>query len=371
MRGRSIETVAFIDSDFQLPSRWKSNLAFERELPFWDLKFTAEAEYSWVDADVFYENINIQRTRTGPDGRELFWNKYAANSSGTSLVSSAFTNRIMKLTNTGKGDTKVGTLSVERPRKSDGWSWKAAYVRTDANEVLYATSSVAASNWNNRSIFNPNDQTVHTAELEVRDRFLFNLSKDFELFGKNRTTVSLFYDGRSGLPFSFTYTGDANGDGQTGNDLLYVPVRGDSSVVRFATAADEEAFFKIVDRFGLGEGAVVHTAGQRYPWVNQFDLSLKQDVKLPGWRHKLVLALDILNIGNLLNSKWGVIRGSNQFYVKNERVATVVYDGVTNQYVYSKVSTDLAEKGFNPTVGSRGEPAASRWSVLFSARYEF
>ncbi len=365
------QTVAFMDKNFQLPSRWKSNLAFERELPFWDLKLTAELEYSWVDADVFYENINIQQTSTGPDGRVLYWGKYAASSSGTQLVSSKFTNRIMKLTNTDKGSSTVGMVSIERPRKDDGWSWKASYVRTDADEVLYATSSVAASNWNNRSIFNANDQDVHTAELEIRDRFLLNLSKDFTLFGKNRTTVSLLYDGHSGLPFSFTYTGDANGDGQTGNDLLYVPVRGDTSVARFATTADAESFFKIVDRFGLKEGSVVKTSGQRYPWVNQFDLSFKQDIKLPAWRHKVALCLDILNVGNLLNSEWGVIHGSNQFYVKRENVATVAYDGVAKQYVYSKVNSGLVENQFNPAVGARGEPAASRWSVLLSARYEF
>ena len=365
------QTVAFLDSDFQLPSRWKSNLAFERELPFWDLKFTTELEHSWVDADVFYENINIQQTSTGPDGRHLYWRTYAASSSGTQLVSTKFTNRIMKLTNTGEGSSTVGTVSVERPRKADGWAWKASYVRTDADEVLYGTSSVAASNWNNRSIFNANDQDLHTAELEVRDRVLISLTKDFQLFGKNRTTVSLLYDGHSGLPFSFAYTGDANGDGQTGNDLLYVPVRGDTSVARFATAADEENFFRIVDRFGLNEGSVVKSADQRYPWVNQFDLGIKQDVKLPAWRHKLVLCLDVLNVGNLINSEWGVIHGSNQFFVKRENVATVAYDGVNKQYVYSKVSTALAGDQFNPAVGSRGEPAASRWSVLFSARYEF
>jgi hypothetical protein len=73
----------------------------------------------------------------------------------------------------------------------------------------------------------------------------------------------------------------------------------------------------------------------------------------------------------LLNDKWGLIRGSNQFFVKRETVANVTYDGVNNQYVYSNVSAALAERAqFNPSLG-RGEPAASRWSVLLSARYAF
>ena len=198
----------------------------------------------------------------------------------------------------------------------------------------------------------------------------------------------MLYEGRSGYPFSLTYTNDANGDSQTANDLIYVPLRSGDTKVRFATQADQDKFFQIVDRFGLKEGQVVSANSQRYPWVNQFDLSLKQEVPLPMWRHKLVLGMDILNLGNLLNSKWGVIPGSNQFFVKRETVANATYDATANggqgQYVYSSVSSALAtgtysttvngvtytKSGFAPSLG-RGEPAATRWSILFSARYEF
>ena len=138
-----------------------------------------------------------------------------------------------------------------------------------------------------------------------------------------------------------------------------------------ATPADRDNFFRIVDRFGLPEGEVLSANSNRYPWVNQFDLGIKQEVPLPGWRHRLVLGVDVLNVGNLLNDKWGLIRGSNQFFVKREGLAFAAYDGQANQYVYSGVPAALAEgTDFNPSLG-RGEPAASRWSVLFSARYEF
>ncbi len=365
------QQVAFMDPNFELPSRWKANIAIERELGLWDLKFTAELEKTWVEQDVFYSNENLALTRTGPDGRALYWNAYGSTASGTRLVSTAFTNRIIKLGNTDQGSTRALTLMLERPRKKDGWSWRAAYVNTKATEVLFGTSSVAASNWQNRSVFNTNAQELHTSELEIRHRFTFNVSKDFEVFDGFRTTMSLFYEGRSGYPFSLTYSTDANGDSVTNNDLIYVPLRGGDPAVRFATPADETAFFQIVDRFGLTPGQAVTAGSERYPWVNQFDFSIKQDVKLPGWRHKLVLGLDILNVGNLLNDKWGIIRGSNQFFVKRETVARVNYDGVNNQYVYSSVNQSLANgTDFNPSLG-RGEPAATRWSILLSARYEF
>jgi hypothetical protein len=365
------QQVAFMDPDFELPSRWKSNLAIERELGLWDLKFTAEIEKTWVKKDIFYSNINIAQTATGPDGRSLYYNNLTANSSGTRLVNSGFTNRIIKLGNTDKGETQSITLMLERPYKKDGWYWRLAYVNTHAKEVLFGTSSVAASNWNNRSVFNTNAEEEHRSELEIRHRITANVSKEYEFIKGFRTTLSLFYEGRSGYPFSLTYSGDANGDNVSGNDLIYVPTRSGDPSVRFANATEEARFFQIVDRFGLSEGEAVKAGSQRYPWVNQFDFSIKQQVKLPGWRHRMVLGVDILNIGNLLNDKWGLIRGSNQFFIKREQVATSTYDATTNQYVISNVNQNLASGAkFAPSLG-RGEPAATRWSVLLSARYEF
>lgn len=378
----AVQTVAFMDKDFKLPSRWKSNIAIDRELGFWDLKASAEFEVSLVKEDIFYSNINIAQSSTGPDGRALYWDKANAvtinattgavtqSSQGNRRVSTLFDTRTIKLGNTDKGSTSAATFSVERPRKSDGWYWKAAYVRTDAKEAQLGTSSVAGSSWAAQTIFNANEQKLNTANLEIKDKFLVNITKDFQYFKGYKTTLGMVYEGRSGYPFSFGYLTDANGDG-TVNDLAYVPVRGDYSKVRFATAADEANFWTIVDRYKLKQGAQTDVNQGRYPWVNQYDVSVKQEVKLPGWKHKLVLGVDILNIGNLLNSKWGVIHGSNQFFTRRESVATVNYDGVNKNYVYSKVNADLANNQFAPAVGSRGEPAASRWSVLFTAKYEF
>ncbi|MCW5548654.1 MAG: TonB-dependent receptor [Opitutaceae bacterium] len=364
------QQVAFIDPDFQLPSRWKANIAVERALGFWDLKATAEYEQTWVKKDIFYDNINIQQTRTGPDGRAMYFNAYGATSSGTRLVNTGFTNRIIRLGNTDEGGTESFTFSLERPRTKDGWYWRAAYVNTSATEVLFGTSSVAASNWNNRSVFNTNAPEKKRSELEIKDKVMFTLTKDIEFIKGNKTTFSLFYEGRSGYPYSLVFNSDANGDGLTNNDLIYVPTANDP-MVRYATPADQDNFNKIVERFGLTRGQAVSASSETYPWVNQFDFGIKQAVKLPGWRHRLVLGLDILNVGNLLNDKWGLIRGSNQFFRKFETVSNVAFDGVNNQYVISNVNANLANNvPFAPSLG-RGEPAASRWSAMLSARYEF
>lgn len=384
--------VSFVDPGYELPSRWKTNLAVEREIPLLNVKATAEIEQTFVNKDVLYRNLNLVPTRTSPDGRQLFWSSYNAvtqnqttgsysASSGTKLYSSAFTNRIIELTNTGGGATRALSLSLERAKSKDGWWWKTSYVNTHATEVQFGTSSVAASNWQNRSVFNPGENTVRNSELEVRHKFLAIVSKEIQVFKGYPTTISAVYEGRSGYPFSIVYSNDANGDSVTQNDLLYVPKRDGDPTVRFGqtisggrvTQTAEQArelFYQIVDRFNLHEGAAVSATSERYPWVNQFDISVKQVVKLPGWHHRIVLGVDVLNVGNLLNDKWGLIRGSNQFFVKREGAVQSYYDGATNQYVYTNVSSQLANNDFNPSLG-RGEPAASRWSVLLTAKYEF
>lgn len=392
--GAPAQNIAFVDQGFRLPARWKGNIAIERDIGLWDIKASIEYEKTMVDKDVLYQNLNLQPAATSTaDGRQLFWSTMRAvsydpasrrwnSSSGTNLRDTAFSNRTIMLTNTSKGGTDTLTLALERPYKKDGWYWKASYTYTDAREVQYAPSSVAASNWQNRTILNPGEDRVQRATLEIRDRILVNISKSIEFAKNYKTTFSVIYNGHSGLPYSLVYANDLNGDGVSRNDTFYVPIMSGDANVRFEdtrdskgnitqTAAEAQTLLRqIINRHQLKEGTVAGINSQKYPWVNQFDISIKQEIKLPGWRHKLTLGVDILNFGNLLNSKWGLICGSNQYYVRSESVATVYYDGIANQYVYTNINKELAGGRFAPSTG-RGEPAATRWSMLFSAKYEF
>jgi hypothetical protein len=78
------------------------------------------------------------------------------------------------------------------------------------------------------------------AEKRLRGPWSSNFDRphkvSFALFGTpipglERTEVAILYTGQSGLPFSYVYRGDINGDGypsvgpatERNNDLLYVP----------------------------------------------------------------------------------------------------------------------------------------------------
>ena len=77
----------------------------------------------------------------------------------------------------------------------------------------------------------------------------FRLHDEFEFFRNWKTTASLYYEARSGEPFSWVYTNDLNGDGQSGNDTLAVPDGPGDSRFDFSrmSSAQVESYFAFLD----------------------------------------------------------------------------------------------------------------------------
>lgn len=228
------------------------------------------------------------------------------------------------LAHTDQGHSRQLTVSLEKPL-ADNWSWMLAYTFTEAKEVGTLTSSQNTSNWNNQLGLNPNDGSLQDSRYAIRDRINGMLTFQKAFFGDHKTTASLVYEGRSGRPFSYVFYNDANGDSRAFNDLLYVPTgRGDvvfrdvtvtsGGVSTFYSAAQQEAAFfewlaqhPELARYG---GTFAPANGFRSGWTNTFDLRVSQE--LPGfWKgHKSSVTLDVMNVGNLLNKKWGLIEDS-------------------------------------------------------------
>ena len=102
------------------------------------------------------------------------------------------------------------------------------------------------------------------------------------------------------------------------------------------------------------------------PFVNSFDLRLSQE--LPGLlpKHKGWITFDFLNIGNMINKKWGRI--DEVAFQSAGAVARsfVNYKGMTadGKYIYTTMpaTEDLT------TRQAKGE---SQWAVQATLRYEF
>ena len=369
------QSVDFIDPDLGQPSVWKANLAFDKELPWWGMVASVEGILTNVEEAIYYQQLNLgPRTAVGQDGRDIYWNANGRDRTrwnqagvGTSVTARANRNTLYNdaiiARSTSKGDSKQLTVSLEKPfsRESD-WSWQVAYTYTNAREVSPLTSSTSSSQLGNVAVFQANEEVSARSSYEIRDRFTAALNWKHDFFGDNTTSIGLFYEGRTGRPYSYTFDNDANGDGRL-NDLLYIPTApGD---VLFGSAAEESAFWQYVygnEYLNGHRGQVAARNGARAAWVNQFDLRISQE--LPGFMegHKAEISFDIANIGNLLNKDWGVIE---EVGFPGTR-GIVEYGGIdtsTGKYVYRFNTPDSTN-----VYDSRG---ISRWSAQVSLRYKF
>jgi hypothetical protein len=183
--------------------------------------------------------------------------------------------------------------------------------------------------------------------------------------------VGLFYEGRRGKPYSWTYLNDLNGDAINGNDLMYIPSAPGSGEVVFrgrssseTPAQAEAAFWEVVNAnpaLSSARGGVVGRNNSFNPWVNTFDLRFSQE--LPGFstRHKASITFDMLNIGNMISNKWGRIDEigfpSNRSFVN--------YAGLdsSGRYIYTMGSVE--------DFVTRQAAGESQWAVQVTLRYAF
>lgn len=388
--------IDFLSSKLEQPSVWKANLAFDTETPALPyvgvLTVGAEWMHTKTNKALYYHHLNLgMPTATGSDGRQLFYrseglNPACWNANGSAITSGAcatpsgqsrtralsnrsFGNVLLALP-TSKGGGDALTLSVSQPRVGN-FSWSAAYTYTTAKEVSPLTSSTSSSNWSNRNIFNPNEEVLQNSNYLTKDRINASLTWSKATIGSYKTTFGVFYEGRRGKPYSWTYINDLNGDGISGNDLMYIPTAPGSGEVEFRgrdaneTAAQAEAaFWDIVNAnpaLRSAKGGVVGRNNSFAPWVNSFDLRISQE--LPGIKtgHKGVITLDILNFANLLNKKWGRI---DEINFPSSR-SFVNYAGVNAQgkYVYSLGTTE--------DYVTRQTSGESQWAAQITLKYEF
>ncbi len=371
------------------PSVWKANLAVDHELPWQGLVVSAEYLKTDVRDAIFYRNVNLgDPTRIGSDGRQQYYGTaaYAENcwsATGTRITngncsararnnSNASFANVLVATGTKQGGSNLATLSLSRPMTS-GLGWSVSYTYTEATEVSPLTSSTSNSNWSGRSVFNPNEEVEANSSYLVKDRInaFVNFRKRF--FGAYNTSFGLFYEGRSGKPYSWTFNNDMNGDDLAGNDLMYIPKAFGSGEVVFkgdtaTNRANEQKFWDIVNgnrALRDSAGKVVDRNTSFSPWTNTFDMRISQEV--PGfWQgHKGIFTLDLFNVGNLLNKKWGRINEVGFQSNGAQARSFVDFAGIRDgKYVYQ-----LRDKVEDFEV--RQVKGESQWALQATVKYEF
>lgn len=297
--------VDWNDDSLKLPSAWRGNFAIDRRLPFLDSTVSAEIVYTKIDKGLRTTNENLKPLAGGLalDGRARF--SGSPNTQANALYPS-LTN-LYHVSNVSVGQSTYFTVSWDRPMKNK-WAFNLSYSRGRSTEAQANGQTTAGGQFNRNAVFNQNTVEVGTADFEVKDRIQAGVTRQFEFIKKYRTTASLYYEGRTGNPFSWVYGNDINGEGVSGNDGLndLVSVPSGTSDPRFnfsgMTSTQIDSYFAYIQSSGLAKYAGGHAPKNAFtePWFNKLDLKLVQDIPVRG-AVKLQLFFDFINVGSFLS----------------------------------------------------------------------
>jgi Carboxypeptidase regulatory-like domain len=393
------------DQGFRFPQTWRTSLGVDRRLP-WGLTGTVDYSYNMDVNDPVYLNANLpaaQGAYLGVDNRP----RWAATAPGatpalgitTALPTCAANGQagpcFQRLNNAPGNQVTAAyviknsnqnrswniALSVAKPM-SHGLSLNGGYAY-GASRSLVEPSSTAGSSWGsaNPIVFDPNNPALATSVNSPGQRVFMSAAYTHEYINALATTVSMFYSASPSINNfstgnSYVFSGDANGDSVSGNDLIYIPR--DVSEMNFKpltvsgktfTAADQAAAFEQYiqndDYLKSHRGQYAERNGFYSPLVSRIDLSLMQDVfhKVGGARHSGQIRLDITNFGNLLNHNWGV----SQRLVNNQILTSPTADA-QGRLTYNMQSANGA---LLTTPWQTNAGISDVYVMMLSFRYQF
>ena len=379
--------LAFSDPEYKFPQAWKTTIAVDQRLPFGFIG-TIEGIYNKNINEGFVYNANLANPVGSLNGvgdnRPLF----AGNNNGV-RVNNNVANGIV-LTNSNQGYFYSSTVKLEYPFKN-GLFGSVAYTHSAAFDLMSPGSTATGSWVGIRSVNGNNDVELSRSSNITPNRIVGLLGYKFE-YGKSAgfaTGFNIGYIGEEARPFTYSYGGDLNGDMVNGNDLMYVPLKGD--IVRFTTInqnlggsqqvvytelqqqAALEAFIDQDPYLSTMRGQYVDRNASNIPMLHRFDASVTQDffIRISGKKHTFQFRADILNAGNLINRTWGV---TQRFTVQNllsVSQAPSLANNFTPFYNMALQTDNTGKRFLAKDTYQKNASAFDVWQAQFSIRYTF
>ena len=322
-----------VAKDFRYPQVARATLAIEQVYRGW--KFALEGVFSKSINDLAITNLTAQNK-----GAKLYAvNSDLANDANTttlydSSLSSSYSS-IYLLSNTSKGYGYSVSASVAKR-----WSFEyghhldlnAAYTFSHSYSVMDGVSAQALNTWGKTYSSDSNAQQLSYSLFDVPHKVTASLSyttRYAKLFG---TTISLLYQGYSGMRYSLTYAGriDANNDTRTGNTTIYVPTEGELAAMQFASEADRTAYGDYIEAspaLRRSRGQFLARNAMQTPFEHHLDLHIAQAFYLSKEKYdtrRVEISLDVINLGSLISKDWGA-----SYYTSNYCISPVEIVGVS------------------------------------------
>ena len=348
--------VNALDPNFEIPSEWK--FAFgavadvDTNMPILgnDLRVMADILYSKTNEAAQVVPLSYVQSGTAPDGRPIY-----SGSTSDFLLTNAKE----------KGSALVLSLGLSQAY-DNGIDWALGYAYTDAKDLNPMTSSVAYSNFSNYATYDPLNPSLGTSDYEVAHRFTLQFNYAKEYINDLETRVSLFGTANEGAPYSYVFAENPYESGArffNSRQLAYIPTGIADPLI--AASSDPDAVAALVnfiennDQLRNARGSIFTRNDAADDWWTKFDLKLTQE--LPGLRaqDRTEAWITIENVGNLLNSDWGILRehgfpGNAELYDANI---------VNGQYEITSFNRDADD--------DRIVVSPSLWQVHFGIKYKF
>ncbi|MSR06078.1 MAG: TonB-dependent receptor [Gemmatimonadetes bacterium] len=313
--------LALTDPSFKFPQVWRSNIGIDQKLG-WGMSATLEYLYNRDVNGAYYINANLpvpDAPFVGADARPRYSVDRCPATAGTQILLNCNVTDavVLKNQNTGRSWNLAGSLEKAF---SNGFFAKAAYSYGESKNTVDA-GSIAFGSWNgNPHPGDPNNPGLGFSGASPGSRVFVALSYRKEYFKFGATSVSLFWEARTIGNTSYVFGGDMNGDGGTANDLIYIP-RDQSEMnfqqftvtggPTFTVQQQNDAWeaYIVQDKYlSANRGQYAVRGAVFLPMIKRADFSVSQELFASAFtkRNTLQIRVDVLNVGNLLNNKWGI-----------------------------------------------------------------
>lgn len=358
-----VATVNFFDSNFRFQQAVKYSVGVDQQLG-WGVVGTVDFLYTKARNQLYFQDLNITEEGLNGEGRMMYG---LPNAAGTAIVrtrqSTAF-NQVIRHQNRNADWSYLITGQLQK-RFSNSVEFGAAYTYSKTKDLMSLGSSIASSNLINT----PLAGTQRDRELQLS---AFHAPHKISISGSVGLPfdigASVIYSGRSGTGYAYVVNGDANGDGITTNDLVYVPRTPAEISLTSTTAWDSlNAFINREPCLRAQRGKLMERNSCRNPWINFVDLRFTKYIPTVSGQG-LQISADVFNVLNLIDRDWGLIRETNLFEQRT-LLNLVGYDTRgTASTADDRGRYSLAAQNF---FRERVQVSPSRWRMQLGAKYVF
>jgi len=386
----------FIDPNFKLPSVLKTSLGFDKTLKGgW--KLTVEGLWQSNINEIDYQNVMGRPGLVNAFGQQTYWQSSSRNYSAVDMdprtpgTQNPYATGIFIVTNTknkDKGYSYNFNFSIDKSFRK-GFTLNVTYGYGDSWSVFDGTSSQNNSQWRFMEAANGrNNLQRNRSDFASLHRINAYVSKKFSYAkGALATIVTLFYNGQSGSPYSYTFfrslIGDNNGSQTESQDLVYVP-RDLADWRRFAipyTANNQtvsveqqweslDAYITNSKHLNNRRGQFAERNGSSLPMSHIIDARVQQDfvLKTGNIKNRFAVVFDIFNLTNMIDRTWGRVYrtpGVDQFTLIN-------FEGYNASMVPQMTYRNIGRTSVADIQDVQGSVYnVTRWRGQFTLRYYF